>query len=105
MIAGTMQSDGGKPQLVLRLYIAGDARNSTAAVDNLRAALADCGAARVDVEIIDILTDPERGLQDGILVTPMLVKIEPPPERRVLGSLHDRPRLLAILGLDEAPRG
>jgi hypothetical protein len=44
-------------------------------------------------------------LQDGILVTPMLVKIEPPPERRVLGSLHDRPRLLAILGLDEAPRG
>jgi circadian clock protein KaiB len=90
--------------LVLRLYIAGDARNSIAAVRNLHSALADCGAGSVSVEIIDILTDPERGLRDGILVTPMLIKMEPAPERRILGSLLDRPRLLAVLGLDEARR-
>ena len=56
-----------------------------------------------NVEIIDILTDPERGLQDGIIVTPMLIRIEPAPERRVLGSLHDRLQLLAVLGLNGAP--
>jgi len=102
VIAGALQSDG-KPQLLVRLYIAGDARNSIAALNNLRSALADYPAAKTNVEIIDILTDPERGLQDGIIVTPMLIRIEPAPERRVLGSLHDRLQLLAVLGLNGAP--
>ena len=89
-------------RLRLRLYVAGDALNSIGAIANLRAAIAECAGGEADIEIIDVLRDPDRGLRDGILVTPMLVKIEPLPERRLLGSLRDRQILLAVLGL-EAP--
>jgi circadian clock protein KaiB len=96
--------DAAEHEFRLRLYVAGDAPNSIAALANLRAVLADCTNGWADVEIIDILTDPERGLHDGVFVTPMLVKVEPLPERRVLGSLCDRRFLLAVLGLAEPAR-
>lgn len=102
--ADSTQHGQGEPQLRLRLYVAGDSPNSVAALAHLRAAVAECANGRADVEIIDILRDPERGLRDGVFVTPMLVKVEPLPERRVLGSLRDRRALLAVLGLHEAPR-
>ena len=88
-------------RLRLRLYVAGDAPNSVAALANLRAAVSALGAERVELEIIDVVSAPERGLKDGVFVTPMLVRVEPTPERRVLGSLRDRHVLLAALGLEE----
>ena len=95
-------SDDVERALRLRLYVAGDAANSMVAIANLRAVIAECADGQADVEIIDILSDPERGLHDGVFVTPMLVKVEPTPERRVLGTLSDRPFLLGVLGLAEA---
>ncbi|HEY0465744.1 MAG TPA: circadian clock KaiB family protein [Polyangiaceae bacterium] len=88
-----------KIQLRVRLYVAGGAPNSLAAAANLRSALAEFPMYSADIELIDVLSDPERALRDGILVTPMLVKCEPPPERRVLGNLRDRGMLLGALGL------
>jgi circadian clock protein KaiB len=66
-------------------------------VANLRAALAELAGAPDDVEIVDVLRAPERGLRDGVLVTPMLVRLTPPPERRILGNLSDRATLLGVL--------
>lgn len=97
-------NDGAQARLRVRLYLAGDAPNSIAALANLRGAIADYPDGQVDLELIDVLAAPDRGLRDGILVTPMLVKFEPPPERRVLGSLRDRATLLAVLGLEQAQR-
>jgi circadian clock protein KaiB len=96
-------NDDAKDVLRLRLYVAGDAPNSVVAVAHLRSVIEECASGRADVEIVDILRDPERGLRDGVFVTPMLVKVEPLPERRVLGSLGDRRFLLAVLGLNETP--
>ncbi len=73
------------------------------AATNLRAVLAEHAESGAHVEIVDVLHDAERALRDGILVTPMLVKVGPPPERRVLGNLNDLGALLRALGLrDEA---
>ncbi len=96
---------GSSPQarLRLRLYVAGNAPNSVAAKQNLRALLEELGR-KADLEVVDVLSDPRRGLRDGILVTPTLIKVTPAPEARVLGSLRDRTVLLAALGLEEAPR-
>lgn len=94
-------NDDPREALRLRLYVAGDARNGLVAAANLRAVIAECTNGRADIEIVDVLSDPQRGLRDGVFVTPMLVKLEPSPERRVLGSLSDRRFLLAVLGLDE----
>jgi circadian clock protein KaiB len=93
-----------QPILRLRLYVAGASPNSTLAVANLRAALGGVSEHRVELEIVDILEDPDRGLRDAVVLTPMLVRLEPLPERRVLGSLGDRAVLLSVLGLLEATR-
>jgi circadian clock protein KaiB len=84
--------------------VAGESPNSVAALANLRGALRNCLEAEYALEIIDIVRDPGRGVRDGVLVTPMLIKAEPFPERRVLGDLQDRERLLGVLGLDGASR-
>jgi circadian clock protein KaiB len=92
----------GKPhKLVLRLYVAGESPNSVQAKGNLQAAIERLAKEDVSVEYIDVLRHPERGLRDGVLVTPTLIKVAPPPEQRVIGSLHDRDALLAGLGIHE----
>ena len=83
--------------LVVRLYIAGDSPNSVRAVANLRAALAELAHSPDEVQIVDVLTTPGRGLSDGVLVTPMLVRVSPLPERRILGNLSDRTMLQGVL--------
>ena len=83
----------------MRLYVAGDAPNSMAAVANVAAALALHPAHGVELEIVDVVADPDRGLRDGIFVTPMLVRLAPAPQRRILGTLRDRRMLLGALGL------
>jgi len=90
--------------LRVRLYVAGDAPNSTAAIANLRVALAQCAPELFELEIIDVLVDHERGMRDGVLQTPMLVRHEPHPERRILGNLRNRVLLLAVLGLPPDPQ-
>jgi circadian clock protein KaiB len=93
----------GKPAaLVLRLYVAGDSPNSILAVGNLRAAIAHLPTTAVSLQLIDVLIDPELGLQDGVLVTPTLIRVAPAPERRVIGNLRDRTALLAGLGITGA---
>ena len=82
-----------------RLYVAGDSPNSTQAVANLndlcRAHLPD----RHRIEIVDVLREPKRAMADGILLTPMLVKLSPKPGRTIIGTLSDRPTVIHALGL------
>jgi circadian clock protein KaiB len=75
------------------------------ALANLRDALEHRPAHLVDLEVVDVLQVPERGPRDGVLLTPMLVRLEPLPERRLLGSLSDRALLLATLGSSEPLHG
>jgi circadian clock protein KaiB len=77
----------GEGPVLLRLYVAGDAPNSSRARANLRRLLADVDPARYDLEIIDCLDEPLRALNDGVLVTPTLVRVQPEPQRTVVGTL------------------
>lgn len=84
----------------LRLYKAGNAPNSVRAVAN---ALALCDEQSQDqkcqLEIIDVLETPWRALQDGVLVTPTLLRIFPKPMVRVIGDLSERATVLVALNL------
>jgi circadian clock protein KaiB len=88
--------------LRLRLYVAGDAPNSLAALANLKAALATVAEDRIELEIIDLLQQPERGLADEVFMTPMLVRHGRQPERRMLGNLSATGALRGVLVIDEA---
>jgi circadian clock protein KaiB len=82
-----------------RLYVAGDAENSQAAVANLRRVCDRFLPGDHEVEVIDVLVEPLRSLADGVLMTPMLIKVAPLPLRKIVGSLSDLDRLLVALDL------
>jgi circadian clock protein KaiB len=83
--------------LQLRLYIAGNAPNSLQAIVNAKAICAEHFASGHALEVIDMLEHPERALADGIIVTPTLLKVLPPPVRRVIGNLSDTRQVLLAL--------
>ncbi len=83
-------------ELVLRLYVAGDAPNSSAARANLEALRAEQNASW-EIEIVDVLEFPERALTDAVVVTPTLVRVHPGPTRRIIGSLSEREAVLGVL--------
>ncbi|MEO8259265.1 MAG: circadian clock KaiB family protein [Acidobacteriota bacterium] len=84
-------------KLWLRLYVAGQAPNSVRAIGNVKAICLEHFASRHRLEIVDVLQHPQRGLTDGIIVTPTLVKLLPLPVRRVVGNLSDTNQLLLAL--------
>ena len=88
-------------RLVLRLYVAGSAPNSTRAHANLLALLDRAGAQGYKLEVVDCIRDPQRALQDGVLVTPTLLKLHPEPAETIIGTLSDSRRVAEMLGLTE----
>jgi circadian clock protein KaiB len=93
-------SSGPKP-LSLRLYVAGEAPNSAAAIRNLRILFPGGGAAgrTAEIEIVDVLREPMRGLEDGVILSPTLVRLAPLPVRRVVGNLNNHGAVLLALGV------
>jgi circadian clock protein KaiB len=84
--------------LKFRLYVAGEAPNSTQARANLAAL---CRPYQCQIEVIDVFRDPKRALADGIFMTPTLVRVFPLPIRKVVGSLSHAQPVLQALGLED----
>ncbi|MCA9605380.1 MAG: circadian clock KaiB family protein [Myxococcales bacterium] len=85
---------------VLRLYITAQSGHSERAVRNLRAICESALAGRYDLEVIDVLEDPNRADQDKVLATPTLIRRLPLPTRRLVGDLSDRARVIAALDIE-----
>jgi circadian clock protein KaiB len=83
----------------LCLYISGETSNSVASTWNIQSFLREKLKGRYSLEVINVLDNPERAQEDNILATPTLVKTSPLPERRVVGDLSDRKKVLLGLGL------
>jgi circadian clock protein KaiB len=84
-------------QVRLRLYVSGNAPNSVCAIANAKAICASFLESSCDLEIIDLLAQPLRGLADRIIVTPTLIKLLPLPVQRVVGNLSDTSQVLLAL--------
>jgi len=87
------------PSFKFRLYVAGDSPNSAKAIVNLRTLCQEILDNRHEIEVVDVLRDPRKALEDGVLLTPMLVKLSPGPVRKIVGSLQHREPILQALGL------
>lgn len=86
----------------LRLFVTGRSARSEMAIANLRRICESELDGRYQMEIIDVLEDPQRAEDERILATPTLIKEVPPPSRRIVGDLSDTDKVLA--GLDLALR-
>ena len=93
------------PEIYLfRLYVTGDAPNSLQAIANLTELCETHLPDRHQIEIVDVLLDPMRALNEAIYMTPTLITESPYPGHRIVGTLSHTEPILQILGLGAAQR-
>lgn len=83
----------------LKLYLAGQTPKSVTALSNLLAIRDTHLKGRFDIEVIDLLAQPQLASRDQIVVIPTLVRCRPGPERKILGDLSDLGQVIGALGL------
>lgn len=86
-------------QYVLRLFVTGATLNSVRAVTNLKKLCETHIPGNYSLEIIDVYQQRELAEQEQIVALPLLVKLLPFPEKRMIGDLSNTQRVLAGLGL------
>jgi len=87
---------------VLRLYVAGQTPNAIMAFKNLKIICEEQLKGKYEIQVIDLLVNPQFGRDDQILAVPTLVRKLPVPVRKIIGDLSDSERVL--IGLDIIPR-
>ena len=88
----------GKPTWELRLYVAGQTARSLQAFANLKRICEEHLDGRYQIEVIDLMRNPELAKGDQIFALPTLVRKLPQPVRKIIGDLSNTERVL--VGLD-----
>jgi len=83
----------------LRLFVTGATPNSTRAVSNLKEFCETFLADRYELEIIDVYQQPLMAESEQLIALPMLVKLSPAPQRRLIGDMSDTDKVLRGLNL------
>lgn len=79
---------------VLRLYISGNSGVTEGILQNLHTLLEQSLQRPYTLRIVDIHKNPEQAEQDRVTATPTLVRIHPPPMKRLVGDLQNVGQLL-----------
>jgi circadian clock protein KaiB len=93
-----MTSEKQTNKWLLRLYVAGQTPKCVAAFANLKKLCADYLDSRYEIEIIDLLENPQLARGDQIIAIPTLVRNLPEPVRKIIGDLSNTEKVL--VGLD-----
>jgi circadian clock protein KaiB len=92
-----MGVDEPKPY-VLRLYVTDATPKSARAIVNARRILEEHLQGQYSLEILSIAEHVAQATQDQIICAPTLLRLAPPPARRIIGDMSDVARVLK--GLD-----
>ena len=87
----------------LRLYVAGRRRSRSWPSTNLKQICEEHLHGRYEIEIIDLLENPQLAQGDQILAVPTLVRRLPEPIKKIIGDLSNTERVLVGLDLRVAP--
>ena len=82
----------------LRLYVAGQTPKSILAFTNLKQICEEHLQGRYEIEIVDLVENPQLAAGDQILAVPTLVRRLPEPIKKIIGDLSNTERVL--VGLD-----
>jgi circadian clock protein KaiB len=83
----------------LRLYIAGQTAKSVAALRNLKQLCEEHMPGKYEIEVIDLIENPQLAAGDQIIAIPTLVRKLPQPIRKIIGDLSNTERTLVGLQL------
>ena len=96
-----VESTNSREQWNLRLYVAGQTPKSLAAFANLKKVCEEHLAGQYEIEVVDLLVNPQLARGDQIVAIPTLVRKLPEPMRRIIGDMSNTERVL--VGLDLRP--
>lgn len=91
------QATVSEPPYLLKLFVTTYATSSHRAVRNLTALLQENFPTIYRLEIIDIKQNPLAALKENITAVPLLIRETPEPQRRMIGDMSDRIKVLAGL--------
>jgi len=90
------------PEWDLRLYVAGQTARSAIALENLQRICRTHLEGKFQLEVVDVLKNPQLARGDQILALPTLVRKLPEPMKKIIGDLSHEERVLIGLDLREA---
>lgn len=90
-----------KKKWKLRLYVAGQTTRSIAAFQNLKQLCELHLKGEYEIEVIDLVKNPQLAKGDQIIAVPTLVRNLPPPMKKIIGDLSNADRVLVGLDIKE----
>ncbi|AMM51931.1 hypothetical protein TH61_13095 [Rufibacter sp. DG15C] len=84
----------------IQLYISGETQTTIKAKGMMDSICTDHLKGDCDIEVIDILVDPEKAEEEGIMAIPTLIRKSPLPEIRLIGALTIKTRIITGLGIE-----
>ena len=84
---------------IYRLYITGASRNSSRAITNFKNICESYLKDQYELNIIDVYQQPQIARTVDIIALPLLVRKMPLPERRLIGDMSDKEKVVRSLGI------
>lgn len=91
-------TDSAQNTYALCLFIAGSSPRSSQAVANVRKLCADSLPGVCDLEVVDILQQPQVAKDNQIIAVPTLIKKLPKPIRLFVGDMSNGEAILQAMG-------
>ena len=88
-----------KNKWALHLYIAGKTQRAAKAISNLKIICEDKLKDNYQIEVIDLLRNPQLARNEQIIAVPTLVRKLPLPQKSIIGDLSNTEVILVGLGL------
>jgi circadian clock protein KaiB len=90
-----------KNKWALHLYIAGNTQRTAKAIRNLKIICEEKLKDNYQIEVIDLLKNPQIARSEQIIAVPTLVRKLPLPQKSIIGDLSNADVILVGLGLIE----
>lgn len=81
------------------LFVSGMSVKSGHAIENFRKICEEHLAGKFSLEIVDISRHKEQAVKYQIIGIPTLIRLQPGPQKTILGDLSDTTKVLRILDL------
>jgi circadian clock protein KaiB len=75
-------------KIMLKLYIIKQTPAATETILKLKSFLDSKFRNTYSLDVIDILSSPEKAIQDKVMASPTLIKVKPFPSKRIVGNIH-----------------
>lgn len=88
-------------QYMLKLYITNMTPKIQSGVGSLLRSCDQSLKGRYELRIVNILENPQLAEGDRVLATPTLIRMEPPPSKRVIGDISNTDKVMTGLELNK----